>query len=473
MKFIFLLLLTLAEIAIGFGVTSLFRIKLDRIPVLSLSLVVGIGIVSLEPFLLQMFYIPVNYLSVFGGLALIIALLLIPGVRYFKQYAGTFRLPRIVLYEWPWILMIGLLVFIAANRCYIMPPYPRDLLTGPEPIAEYAVKEHSFINSVFEQDLTNNNNPFKSLYIPALQVVYKLIGFQFGKVWLSLLSIGLITFLYKAVSSILHPVLAGAIVLLFLFTPELYAYMYMVLYDYSNMVFLFFSLFFLKEYLDNNKSNYLFFSAVLMGIATYIRSETLIISGFILCYILLVKIYRRNRLVDILPSLLIIFIPFMVYFFSSYVYLNYYLPVLYDVGDLVNNNLFDLSPFFNRIYAMTTELVLFGKGIIYWGYFFWMALILLITELLVYRKLTKGGAYWLSMFFIVYLSIAFIGFLLPLADLSNTTKRALFKVIPLLTMYLSYNRLLQSLSISISTKREKVTSKQKSRTGNKHKLKNA
>jgi hypothetical protein len=64
-----------------------------------------------------------------------------------------------------------------------LPPTPRDLTSGAEAIAEFAVREGRMINSVFSVDV--GNNAVKPPFITSLQIIYKLAGFPFGKVWLS------------------------------------------------------------------------------------------------------------------------------------------------------------------------------------------------------------------------------------------------------------------------------------------------
>src|SRR6201999_4239430 len=102
---------------------------------------------------------------------------------------------RLRLYELPYLLIIGFLVFVSVWRSYYEPPTSRDTLSGPEAIAEFAVREHTMINSFFSIDLWSTNNPFKSPYLVSLQMVYKLAGFPFGQVWLSTVFISFTLFL--------------------------------------------------------------------------------------------------------------------------------------------------------------------------------------------------------------------------------------------------------------------------------------
>src|SRR5262249_46834424 len=157
-------------------------------------------------------------------------------------------------------------------------PTSRDVLSGPEAIADIAVREHTLINSFFNIDLWSTNNQFKSPFLISLQLIYKMAGFPFCQTWLSIVFVCITLFIYQALRERLHPLLAGMLLLLFILTPETYAYTFLLLYDYSNMVFFFLSLYFLLTWTCNGgqtaSRNQFYFAGLLMGIATYIRSET-------------------------------------------------------------------------------------------------------------------------------------------------------------------------------------------------------
>ena len=129
----------------------------------------------------------------------------------------------------------------------------------------------------------------------------------------------------------------------------MYAYSFMILYDYSNAVFFFLSLYFLFEYCKSGTLRTLYFSGLLMGVATYIRSETLALAVLFLPLVLLVqyrakygwkKIAWTNGLF-ILPALLGYYLP-------TQLYIKHYLPVHYEVANLINTHLSDPGPLFDR-----------------------------------------------------------------------------------------------------------------------------
>jgi hypothetical protein len=94
-------------------------------------------------------------------------------------------------------------------------------------------------------------------------------------------------------------------------------------------------------------------------------------------------------------------------------------------------------------------LIFGGKGPELFGYFIYLFLAAFILELITQRKLAGQGKNWLAAVLIVYFGLPVLGYLLPVFDLSNTTKRGLFKLFPLILLYLQDNKLLINLSNKI------------------------
>jgi hypothetical protein len=456
--FAFLLLL-LCHLVTGYGILSLFRLRLKAAYTLTLSLLLGIAAASFVPFLLQLLFIRLTPLIVFASLVLGAILPNLPLLnRIRKEGFSAFRrlLPpisfRVQAYEMPFLVTIGFLVFVSVWRCYYLPPLSRDALSGPEAIADVAVREHTLINSFFTVDLWSTNNPFKSPFLISLQLIYKMAGFPFGQVWLSIVFISITVFLYHTLKEKLHPLLAGLLLLLFIMTPEMYGYTFMILYDYSNMVFFFLSLYFLFAYTEGRGDRRSFyFSGLLMGVATYIRSETLALAFLFLPLMLLAQRRQRMPGKDMLMADGLFFLPsFAGYYLPSQLYIKYYLPVHYDIGGLLNPHLSSLQPLFQRYGDIVTQLMASEFGIRLWGYFFFLTALLFLAELLILRRFSPSARNWLYAIVALYLGLGALGWLLPLMNLNETTKRALFKMLPLALLYLGNNGLLIRLSRIIS-----------------------
>jgi hypothetical protein len=458
MPFLIYLLLLLLYFVSGLGILQLFGLRLKPAYTITLSVLLGIALASFLPFLLQLFYIPLTAFTVFGVLTLAAVALSIPTLmRIRREGPGSLRatlLParfQVQPYEIPFWVIIGFLIFVSVWRCYYLPPTSRDALSGPEAIAEYAFREHTLINSFFKVDLWSTNNQFKSPFLICLQLIYKLAGFPFGQVWLSPMFICFIVFLYNALREKVHPIIVGILLLLFLMTPEMYAYTFMILYDYSNTVYMTLGLYFLFAYFSGRDQKNFYFASLLIGIATYIRSETLALALLFLPPMLLMQ--RREKLPwkrTAIPDVLF-FLPALVgYYLPNGVYIKHYLPVQYDVGTLFNHNLGDISPLFKRYGDIVDRLLVSDFAVHLWGYIFFVTAILFVAEALFVRKFSRDARNWLYGIVAIYVGLGLLGWILPVVDLNDTTKRGMFKMLPLCIFYLANNTLLVRLSQRIS-----------------------
>jgi len=451
MSFLLLILLTIVQGLMGFGLITLVRLRLRTALLVPLAVICGIGVCSLLPFLLQLAYIPLTALNI--ALAICISTVLL-NLRFRTGVARLRRQPPInisfALYDLAYGLVALVLIVLSVWRSYSLPPFPRDLTSGAEVIAEYAVKEKTLINSVFSLDLNSTNNPFKPPFIASLQVIYKYIGFPFGQIWLGVLFICFIVFIFLALSSRIHRLLAGLLVVIFLAIPEMYAYTFMALFDYSNAVFFFLSVYFFASYCSRGQHNELFFSGLMMALATYTRSETLVLA----CLLMLPLLWHHYRngdslLVMATRSLRLLAPSFICYVLTVTIYMGWYLPLSYGVGDQVNKHLLDPSPFFERFYDMNVSLIFSEDGVSYYGYFIFLFLLILLFDLVLSGFRTRTSRNWLAAVAVVYVGLPLLGYLLPLLDLDHSTKRGLFKIFPLMLFYMGSSRLVRQLSESI------------------------
>jgi len=458
MSFLVYLLLLILYLQSGLGILQLFGLRLKPAYTITLSLLLGIAVASFLPFLLQLFYIPLTAFTVFGVLILAAALLSIPTVLYVRR-EGLPGLRATLIparfqaqpYEIPFWVIIGFLIFVSVWRCYYLPPTSRDALSGPEAIAEYAYREHTLINSFFKVDLWSTNNQFKSPFLICLQLIYKLAGFPFGQVWLSPMFICFTVFLYNALREKVHPIIVGILLLLLIMTPEMYAYTFMILYDYSNMIYMSLGLYFLFAYFSGGDKKNFYLSSLLIGIATYIRSETLALALLFLPPVLLAQ--RREKLAWKKMAIAdgLFFIPaFIGYYLPNGIYIKHYLPVHYDVSTLVNHNLGDVSPLFKRYGDIVNRLLMSDFAVHLWGYIFWVTAVLFVAEAVFVRRFSREALNWLYGIVILYVGLGFLGWILPVVDLNDTTKRGMFKMLPLCIFYLANNTLLIRLSQAIS-----------------------
>jgi hypothetical protein len=446
------LILTFLQMLSGFGILCLLRVYLKPSLFIPLSVLLGIATFSFVPFLMQLLFIPLTGFNIFTVLILAciaLNLRIREGIKNFKPILLQSRF-RIELYETVLLGFIAFIVFVSVWRCFYFPPTPRDLTSGAEVLAEYAVKEKTMINSVFTVNLESTNNPYKSPFITSLQVIFKYSGFPFGQVWLSSVFICFIIFLYHALRQNVHRLIAGFLIIIFLAIPEMYAYTFMVLFDYSNAVFFFLALYFLFEFFRNGQNNSLALAGLLMGIATYIRSETLVLAFLMALLIWWHHIRRWDSLTRIIISNTFFLLPSVFFYIVSVtIYLNYYLPVKYNVGGLINKDLFNLKPLWARFIDINSSLFFSENGIDYYGYFVFIFLVFLIVEIVFSERWRAEPKTWLYGILVIYFGYPLLGYLLPLLDVDNSTKRGMFKIFPLMLLHMGSSALLRKASAGI------------------------
>ncbi len=445
-----IILLLLLQLLAGWGVITLFKLELKPAFILPLSVLMGIAVFSVIPFLLQLAYIPITFISVFASLlaaTLLLNIRFAAGLKNLKQSCKNIRF-KTALYEVPFLLLIGCIVLLSIWRCFYFPPTPSDVTTGAEAIAEYTVREHTMINSVFE--LTQNGNTLKPPFITCLQIIYKFAGFSFGQIWLCGVFVSFTILLYHMLSATLHRLIAGFLLVAFLAIPEMYAYTFMILYDYSNAVFFFLTVYFLISYFKSQRINELAFAGLLAAIATYIRPETLLLTFCLLPVIFLNKIKHKKRLLQYVKETVVFMLPvIIVYVVAVYIYINWYLPGTYNISDQVNPHWGNVKSILQQYSTTNAVLVFSMQGVVYYGYFIFIFLGFVLAELIFKRKFTATALNYLSIIVIIYLFFPLLSHVLPGVSVDYTVKRAFLKMFPLMLLYMGNNGLLIGLSQKI------------------------
>jgi cbb3-type cytochrome oxidase subunit 3 len=446
MNFTGLIFLLIAHYITGKGVLKLFKIETGQTEQFCLALITGIPLVSFGPCVLQILKIPITGTSAATITAIIGAICSIPlFINFKKPVLPKLKLPK--LYELPALSVCILLILFSIWRCFYFPPYSRDVLSGPELIAEYTVSEHTMINSVFNVDLSTSNNYYKSPYITCLQIIYKLLVTPFGQTWLSILFVAFIIWLYGILKSRIHPILAGVILLLFLCIQEMFAYSFLILYDYSNAVFFFAGFYFLSKFMKSGRENEFIFSAFMFGLATYIRTETLVLIAFILPMLFVHFFRKKESITNNLKQLGVFFVlPFAFYFICMHIFVALFVPIPFNFHEQINPDLGNIGLLTERISGITGGLVFSDISVGLWGYFIYIFLGIFAIDLVWKRKFNLEARLALFGIVLVYFGIAFLGYLIPHVDLYNTSKRSMFKLFPLMLLYLANSDLLLTIS---------------------------
>jgi hypothetical protein len=442
-----ILLFTGVQWLTGFGFLTLIKLRVKPALFLPLCILLGLAIFSLVPFLLELCFIQISAWRVFlliGVICLLLNCRIKTGVQLLREMLAGVPF-RIRLYEIPFLLITAFIIFVSVWRCFYYPPTPADANSGPEVIAEYTLRENTMINSVF--DVEPSGNTLKPPFIACLQIIYKYAGFPFGQIWLSSVFICFIIILYHLLARKLHRVLAGVLILFFLAIPEMYAYTFMVLFDYSNAVFFFLSVYFLIYYFEKGGGNHLLLSGLLLGIATYIRPETLVLSGWLAVAVMWHCVKEKKDWVSMIKETMVFAAPTVVFYIASViVYINLYIPVNYSIANQVNPHIGNLPLLLGRFWETNKTLIFSTWGIDAYGYFFFLFMALFLAELLVARKFNRAARNYLYAILSVYITFPVLSHALPGLSIENSVKRAFFKLFPLMLLYAGNNSLLQKLS---------------------------
>jgi hypothetical protein len=226
----------------------------------------------------------------------------------------------------------------------------------------------------------------------------------------------------------------------------------MMLYDYSNAVFFFLSVYFLMQFFERGESNLLAFAGVLMGIATYIRPETPVLVALLAPLILWHGYRGKTGIKSMVKNIVVFSLPtILFYVISVTIYINLYLPVQYSVAEQVNTDLFNVMKLLDRFIVTNDTLVFSKDGITHYGYFIFFFLAFFLAELIFKRSFNRQARNYLYAVLIVYIAFPTLSHILPGLTIENSVKRAFFKLFPLMLLYLANNSLLIGLSSRVTS----------------------
>ena len=456
-----LLFLIATQFLIGRGILYLFGIKDRLLSIIALSSVLGIASISVLPMLLEIFGIAINATNVAVS---ILVTTLLANVFVIKRYDIKslknirFKMPDLT--EIFFITIFAALMVPSVWRNYYYPPFARDVLSGPEALAEYAVREHHINNSVFSVNLLDSlPNLLKPPYITDLQIIYKLLVHPFGQLWLMILVVNFLVWFYGLLRSKLHVFVTGMCMLLFLCIPELYGYTYTLLWDYSNMIFFTAGFYYLYQYLSGKQYHYFLFACLLLGFATFIRLDTLVFIGLCVPLLMFYQFKDKVPVTRIAYSAgIMVAVPYAVYFLCINVFVKYYLPVHTDIND--NMNFQTISQYYNWFMEMNNKLIFAGDNIDLYGYYIYFFLIILAIDVIVFRRFSREAIWMLAGILIIYFAMPSLGYFTKWYNYT-TAKRGLFKMFALMTLYYRSSATMVWLSDTVTSFENGVQAKEK------------
>jgi hypothetical protein len=337
---------------------------------------------------------------------------------------------------------MGIIVLVSVWRCYYLPVVTRDAIVGMDLVAKYAVKEGTLHSSVFSNEHLRpylSNQPYYAPAAAILQAIYRLAGLAFGKIWLSLLFISFVLFLWSKLRETLHPALVGFFMIALMSAHEVYYQTYDVFTDFINAIFFALSVFYLHEHFKNRTRFKLVLSSLLMGMACWCRSETILfaIAGAILVFPVAYRFDLRKAGREV-----ILFLSIPVVAFGLWHLL--YVPIVLE-GRPEGQIIWSFAPAGQFLSALweTVRLSFHAR----FGFIVPLFGGSLLLDGLLYRR--RDLLDLLGWILVLYVGFALIVCYVPAAYMESTVKRGLLKALFVMVYALSQMHLYSTLSTKI------------------------
>lgn len=436
------------EFALGIAMLGRLRIQLSRPMTIALSVISGMFLHSLLLFLTQLVNVPISVgtivLSAFVG----VVALNVPPQKLGSYYADLFRAPRWTLSMYDVVtLVIGMyLLYISVWATYYMPVTPFDAMAGIDLVAKTAVQEGTLNCSIYRDPILAghlSNQPFYAPFAMLQQVITRSIGFPFGQVWLSVLSISMYTFMFTFLRERVHPFIADILWIFFIMIPELYGYTLLMQTDFANAVYYSIGGILMIMAVEQKSTHLLWGSTLFLAGAAWSRSESFILVGGMLLVMMpwLVKTWNTRQALTWAIStggvVVAVFALWHVLWFRAY------LPVRPDTAaELIG---FDPARFLT-VTRLMFENVLSDLG--YWGLTFYGFIVIVVVDaaFTLWKRVRWNivlPALWILVTFIVLLVV---GTIFASAVVDQTLRRGIFKILPFVFMFIAGTTVLQFAS---------------------------
>jgi hypothetical protein len=439
----------LLQTFIGVSILGACAFRSTRTITLLLSLFAGMFVHSMLFFACDMLGIPLTATSMFMS-AIAGVLLTLPLWKTTSNLVEHLRAPSkstLRLYDVPVIGLSGYVFYMILWASWYWPVTPFDAMAGIDLVAKYVVKDHTIVNSVFTHPSLQgqlSNQPFYAPFAMLMQSIMKLIGFTHNQVWIGIVSVAFSIFIWAALRQLVHPFIAAILYLLYLLTPEMFGYTYLLQTDYLNAVYMTIGVYALWQGADKRNTAMMFASIVFFAAGCWSRTETILLVAIGLASTLpyLWKVLGARqalRFTGVAAMLcLAVFALWHVVFFNAY------LPVRPQTADQLVG--FDPARFIEVAASTWTAVI---SRIDYWGIIVWLFVVVGTVNAVLYRRIASSVLLlWIGA---ILLGLWLSGTLFSAAVVEQTLRRGMFKLIPLLVFAIAATEVVTSVSNRLSS----------------------
>ena len=431
----------------GLGAVGATGYRLERQTLLPLSLLLGMFLHSLSLFAAQLVGIPLSLqtMLVAGTVTMLLPLARYSTVR--RTLAGLFDIPRIrpTLYDVVFTGFVGYVGYMIIWASWYWPVTPFDAMAGIDLVARYAAKDGMIANQVFTDPSLQgqlSNQPFYAPFAMLMQVMMKLIGYPYTQIWVSIVAICFWWFVWSALRRLVHPLFAGLLLVLFVLTPEMLGYSYILQTDFANAAFFTIGCVMLARSIDEEELGGVFVSALAFAGACWSRTETPLLVVLVGAVALpkMLRVFGPAK--GLIGALSVLVMSTLTFGLWNILFFNSYLPVRPSTSEQIRG--FDLGRF-AEVVASSWSSVITSTEL--WGWIVWLFLGVIVIDLIVNRRISQPII--IGCIVATVLGLFVVGTIFSAAIVEQTLRRGMFKVIPLMVIAIASSGIVSSASSAL------------------------
>ncbi|MEN9282321.1 MAG: hypothetical protein RL594_1256 [Bacteroidota bacterium] len=425
-----LVLMLLMQWTLGLLTIGAIGYRTERSFMLPLGLLLGMFLHSVAMFGAQLINIPLSLqtLLVSGGVALCLPLLRWKSIQ--STLSGLTISPRFrpTLYDVVLLGFLGYVAYMVVWASWYWPVTPFDAMAGIDLVARYAAKDGMIVNQVFTDPSLQgqlSNQPFYAPFAMLMQVMMKLIGYHHTQIWVSIVALCFWWLVWSALQQRTHPLIAGLLTVLFVLTPEMLGYSYILQTDFANAAFFTGGCLVMARAIEEQQGSGLYLAAVAFAAACWSRTET----PLLVLFVVLVSMPALLRQFSVGKGLggaaAILGCSGASFALWNVIFFNWYLPVRPSTAEQLQG--FDGGRFLDVV-STSWSSVLSNTEL--WGWVIWIFLAVMLADAIINRRISQP----LVVGFIIatLLGLWIVGTIFSAAVVEQTLRRGMFKIIPLL-----------------------------------------
>lgn len=434
----------LMNVLAGAGILGACRLRTTRTITLLLSMFAGMFVHTVAFFACDLIGVPLSATSMFLS-AIVPVLATVPLWKTTRELLAHLQAPSkhtIRMYDLPVIGLSGYIFYMILWASWYWPVTPFDAMAGIDLVAKYVVKDHTIVNSVFTHPSLQgqlSNQPFYAPFAMLMQSIMKFIGFAHNQVWVGIISVSFSVLVWAILRQLVHPFIAAVLYLLYLLTPEMFGYTYLLQTDYINAVFMVVGVYLFWQGAEQSNRSTIIASAIFFAAACWSRTETilLVVIGCAAGFMWLRSSFGMRNALIMLGSMValcgVVFALWHVLFFK------YYLPVRPSTSEQLVG--FEVGRFVEVVSATWTSVI---SRIDYWGVIVWLFIAVVSASTVLYRRISSAMLLiWIAA---ILVGLWLAGSIFSAAIVEQTLRRGMFKLIPLFTFAIASSQLVTSAS---------------------------